>query len=462
MQLLLLSRRGRPPPKGAEGARCFAADLAGDDVALCAALAAALAGVAAVTGVFHLAGVLDDGLIENMDEARLGGVVAPKVRARVRDRAWVRVGFGFGLAALTLTLTLTLTLNLTLTLTLAQAGLLPLLAHLEKAGLPPAWVMAASSTSSLLGFGGQANYCAANALLDSAATFGLPSAGLVDGGSAGSGDGCGGGRRCAPRLLTLNFGPWGEVGMAREGTKAHQLSLESGELPMASTAAVSCIAEALRQLQQLPTPGATATAAAAATATAITASDNSSSKSGSEPTAHGDDDGGDDSDAPPSELHPNALQFAVADVEWWRSPWPTHPLLQSFMRRLPALAEAETLQAAAAVGTAAAQPGGSSAGAESGGAEAGGGGGCGGECGDGGGGGSAAARERVETFLKGRLSSWELQAPLVELGLDSLDLVNLRTAFQKGFKCVVPLSTFTNANQTLEHLAAKLCERLLA
>ena len=126
------------------------------------------------------------------------------------------------------------------------------------------------------------------------------------------------------------------------------------------------------------------------------------------------------------------------------------------MRRLPALAEAETLHAAAAaaVDTEAARTGGSSDGAESGGAEGGGGGG--------GGGGSAAARERVETFLKGRLSAWELQAPLVELGLDSLDLVNLRTAFQKGFKCVVPLSTFTNANQTLEHLAAKLCERLLA
>eukprot|EP00964_Phaeocystis_antarctica_P116647 scaffold80570_cov31-Phaeocystis_antarctica.AAC.1 len=127
------------------------------------------------------------------------------------------------------------------------------------------------------------------------------------------------------------------------------------------------------------------------------------------------------------------------------------------MRRLPALAETLQAAAAAAADTAAAQTGGSSTGTESGGAEGGGGGGSGSD-----GGGSAAARERVEAFLKGRLSVWEPQAPLVELGLDSLDLVNLRTAFQKGFKCVVPLSTFTNANQTLDHLTAKLCERLLA
>ena len=50
-----------------------------------------------------------------------------------------------------------------------------------------------------------------------------------------------------PRVLAVNFGPWGEVGMAREGTKAHQLSLASGEIPMASVAAISCIAQALHQ-----------------------------------------------------------------------------------------------------------------------------------------------------------------------------------------------------------------------
>ena len=55
---------------------------------------------------------------------------------------------------------------------------------------------------------------------------------------------------------------------------------------------------------------------------------------------------------------------------------------------------------------------------------------------------------------------WELKSPLVELGLDSLDLVQLRTAFQKGFGCVVPLSVFTNANQTLEQLMGKLGEIL--
>ena len=45
--------------------------------------------------------------------------------------------------------------------------------------------------------------------------------------------------------------------------------------------------------------------------------------------------------APPRTLPQSApfasggMQFAVADVEWWRSPWPSHPLLQGVMHRLP-------------------------------------------------------------------------------------------------------------------------------
>ena len=162
-QIVLLSRRAATPP--VEGVRCVAADL-GRPESLDAS--AALAAVTDVRGIFHLAGVLDDGLIVNMTEDRLAKVVAPK------------------------------------------AGLLALLAYCARRRLAPQWVLAASSTSSLLGYAGQSNYCAANGLLDSAATFGAPAA--ADAGAPPP-----------PRVLAVNFGPWGEVGMAREGTKAHQL-----------------------------------------------------------------------------------------------------------------------------------------------------------------------------------------------------------------------------------------------
>ena len=90
--------------------------------------------------------------------------------------------------------------------------------------------------------------------------------------------------------------------MAREGTKAHQLSLQSGELPMASSAAIGGIAQALRQLRE-----------SAAVA----------------------DLGGQPAAEPSAPLGGGGMQFAVADVEWWRSPWPSHPLLQGVMHRLP-------------------------------------------------------------------------------------------------------------------------------
>ena len=119
-QIVLLSRRAATPP--VDGVRCVAADL-GRPESLDAS--AALAAVTDVRGIFHLAGVLDDGLIVNMTEDRLAKVVAPK------------------------------------------AGLLALLAYCARRRLAPQWVLAASSTSSLLGYAGQSNYCAANGLLDS-------------------------------------------------------------------------------------------------------------------------------------------------------------------------------------------------------------------------------------------------------------------------------------------------------
>ena len=74
--------------------------------------------------------------------------------------------------------------------------------------------------------------------------------------------------------------------------------------------------------------------------------------------------------------------------------------------------------------------------------------------------GGVEALARVETYLKERLSVWQPSLSLVELGLDSLDLVQLRNGFQKGFKVNVPLATFTNAQQTLQELIDKLAGKL--
>ena len=54
---------------------------------------------------------------------------------------------------------------------------------------------------------------------------------------------------------------------------------------------------------------------------------------------------------------------------------------------------------------------------------------------------------------------YALASPLSELGLDSLDLVQLRNGFQKAFKLNVPMATFTNANQTLTELIDKLAAK---
>ena len=125
--IVLLTRRDIASPHA--GVRCLKADLTSaatlaDNAALCA--------LPEVSGIFHLAGVLDDGLLVNMTPARLHAAVLPK------------------------------------------AGVLSLLELCSLQRWRPRWILAASSTSSLLGYAGQSNYCAANGLLDHMATFGLP------------------------------------------------------------------------------------------------------------------------------------------------------------------------------------------------------------------------------------------------------------------------------------------------
>ena len=352
-QIVLLSRRAATPP--VEGVRCVAADL-GRPESLDAS--AALGAVTDVRGIFHLAGVLDDGLIVNMTEDRLAKVVAPK------------------------------------------AGLLALLAYCARRRLAPQWVLAASSTSSLLGYAGQSNYCAANGLLDSAATFGAPAA--ADAGAPPP-----------PRVLAVNFGPWGEVGMAREGTKAHQLSLRRvrsrwREWRRSPASRRRCApSPTSRRPRRRPTRRRRRRRRRGRSAAA---------SSLRWPRLSGGARRG------------PTTRSSTASCAACRRPPPTRPARRarpSTQRRPPprARAAAATRARAAAAG-------------------------------------SEDARARVEAFVQARLSAWEPAQTLVELGLDSLDLVQLRNNFQKAFACKVPLGVFTNATQTLESLLVKLSEKV--
>ncbi|MGW0828312.1 beta-ketoacyl synthase N-terminal-like domain-containing protein [Streptomyces sp. NPDC002845] len=127
-------------------------------------------GTGPLAGIVHLAGVLDDGVLRHLDASRFPAVLAPKL----------------GLPQLT------------------ELG--------RTAGAP--WIAVFSSTSALLGAAGQANYAAANAWMDAHAMW--PPA------------------QTAPSVVSINWGTWGEVGMAASHAKALDAARAAGETPLRS------------------------------------------------------------------------------------------------------------------------------------------------------------------------------------------------------------------------------------
>lgn len=115
-----------------------------------------------VGAIFHLAGALEDATLASLDREKFATPIAPKAR-----------------------------------------GLVVLRQVAAELRWPTKAIVAYSSTTSLFGFGGQTNYASANALLDAFADFGDDDLGQVP-------------------VVSIQWGPWAEAGMAAVGTKARE------------------------------------------------------------------------------------------------------------------------------------------------------------------------------------------------------------------------------------------------
>ncbi|QSQ15455.1 type I polyketide synthase [Myxococcus landrumensis] len=177
---LALSGRGAPSEEAGrvlESLRASGADVRvyGADVSreedVARLLASIDAELPALRGVFHAAGIIADGVLTQLDESRLRAVMAPKVQG-----AW----------------------NL----------------HAGTVGRPLDVFVMFSSAASVLGSPGQGNYAAANAFMDALAHHRL-AAGLP--------------------ALSINWGPWAEVGLAAAAeSRGERLALRGvGSMPTA-------------------------------------------------------------------------------------------------------------------------------------------------------------------------------------------------------------------------------------
>lgn len=321
-QLVLLRRAGSAP-LGGELARCTTVEVESVDSAE-ALSSSALRNQRNIVGIFHLAGILDDGVVISMTEERVRNVARPKcgmLTALLRTASTLR--------------------------------------------WPTRWLLGFSSTSSLFGYAGQTNYCAANALLDHLSSFG--GAGVLPEGD-----------RPPCRVIAINWGPWADAGMAKVGTKAYEAAVAEGDTPLATTAALGCLAAALRCASQ---------------------------------------------------AQPCATQFCACDVEWQKSQWSQLPILDLVWER-----PAHSVLNSKKHSENAHNRGGS-------------------------------AKQRVEDFLLVNMKSsgsWKrIQGKsLHQLGMDSLEVVQLRNMFNKRFDVTVPLGVVADSTQKLSDLAASLSQHI--
>ncbi|CAK9103418.1 unnamed protein product [Durusdinium trenchii] len=309
-QLVLLRRAGSSKLDD-DLAKCTVVEAAAVDSK--DSLKLALEKVRHVTGVFHLAGVLDDGIIGGMTEQRMKKVAQPKC-----------------------------------------GMLLALLKVAKELDWPLQWALGFSSTSSLFGYAGQVNYCAANSMLDHMSTFASDGA-LPEGDSTSC------------RIISVNWGPWGEAGMAQEGTKAYEQAVKEGDTPLSTRTALACLFVAVCQAMEVQ----------------------------------------------------GVSQLCACDVQWEKSQWKDLPILDHVHDRT----REEESRAPEEDGS---------------------------------------KESSIQGFLSqqakagggtwGRVKGKSLH----QLGLDSLELVQLRNLFNKKYNVNVPLSVIADPSQKLGELAAAL------